>query len=98
MSLDKTSPDQRSLRTYLTPILNPNVPYSSSSHGEAPQSPVRALGSRFRPSFSRAPARDAARGATRAYVLDNYRRHADATAPRLPLSFLDPCSSAASFD
>jgi hypothetical protein len=33
-----------------------------------------------------------------AYVLNNYRRHADATGPRLPLSFRDPCSSAASFD
>lgn len=32
------------------------------------------------------------------YVLDNYRRHADQRGPRLPLSFLDPCSSAAWFD
>src|SRR5262249_38895435 len=32
------------------------------------------------------------------YVLNNYRRHADAHGPRLPLSFLDPCSSAAWFD
>jgi hypothetical protein len=33
-----------------------------------------------------------------AYVLNNYRRHADATGPRLPLSFRDACSSAAAFD
>jgi len=33
-----------------------------------------------------------------AYVLNNYRRHADSVGPRLPLSFLDPCSSAAGFD
>ena len=33
-----------------------------------------------------------------AYVLNNYRRHADATGPRLPLSFRDSCSSAAGFD
>ncbi len=33
-----------------------------------------------------------------AYVLNNYRRHVDGTGPRLPLSFCDPCSSAASFD
>jgi putative transposase len=33
-----------------------------------------------------------------AYVLNNYRRHADSSGPHLPLSFLDPCSSAASFD
>ena len=33
-----------------------------------------------------------------AYVLNNYRRHADSVGPRLPLSFLDPCSSAAAFD
>jgi hypothetical protein len=33
-----------------------------------------------------------------AYVLNNFRRHADATGPRLPLSFVDGCSSAAWFD
>jgi putative transposase len=33
-----------------------------------------------------------------AYVLNNYRRHADTVGPRLPLSFRDPCSSAAAFD
>lgn len=33
-----------------------------------------------------------------AYVLNNYRRHADARGPFLPLSFRDPCSSAAWFD
>jgi hypothetical protein len=33
-----------------------------------------------------------------AYVLNNYRRHADVTGPRLPLAFRDPCSSAAWFD
>jgi putative transposase len=33
-----------------------------------------------------------------AYVLNNYRRHADAKGPRLPLSFRDPCSSATWFD
>jgi REP element-mobilizing transposase RayT len=33
-----------------------------------------------------------------AYVLNNYRRHADAKGPRLPLSFHDPCSSAAWFE
>lgn len=33
-----------------------------------------------------------------AYVLNNYRRHADASGPRLPLSFRDPYSSAAWFD
>jgi putative transposase len=33
-----------------------------------------------------------------AYVLNNYRRHADGAGPRLPLAFRDPCSSAAWFD
>ena len=33
-----------------------------------------------------------------AYVLNNYRKHADRRGPRLPLSFLDGCSSAAWFD
>jgi len=33
-----------------------------------------------------------------AYVLNNYRRHADQTGPRLPLTFLDGCSSSAWFD
>jgi REP element-mobilizing transposase RayT len=33
-----------------------------------------------------------------AYVLNNYRRHADTKGPRLPLSFRDPFSSAAWFD
>jgi len=33
-----------------------------------------------------------------AYVLNNYRKHADRAGPRLPLSFLDGCSSAAWFD
>jgi hypothetical protein len=33
-----------------------------------------------------------------AYVLNNYRRHADVEGPRLPLSFRDPCSSAVWFD
>jgi REP element-mobilizing transposase RayT len=33
-----------------------------------------------------------------AYVLNNYRHHADARGPLLPLSFRDPCSSAAWFD
>jgi hypothetical protein len=33
-----------------------------------------------------------------AYVLNNFRRHADTTGPRLPLSFRDPWSSAAWFD
>ncbi len=32
------------------------------------------------------------------YVLNNYRKHADARGPRLPLSFLDACSSAPWFD
>jgi hypothetical protein len=33
-----------------------------------------------------------------AYVLNNYRRHADVKGPRLPLSFRDPCSSALWFE
>jgi hypothetical protein len=33
-----------------------------------------------------------------AYVLNNFRRHADERGPALPLTFLDPCSSAAWFD
>ena len=33
-----------------------------------------------------------------AYVLNNYRRHADSAGPRLPLSFVDPCSSALWFE
>ena len=33
-----------------------------------------------------------------AYVLNNCRRHADSSGPRLPLSFRDPFSSAAWFD
>lgn len=33
-----------------------------------------------------------------AYVLNNYRRHADTSGPHLPLSFRDSYSSAASFD
>ena len=32
------------------------------------------------------------------YVLNNYRKHADRRGPHLPLSFVDPCSSAAWFD
>jgi hypothetical protein len=32
------------------------------------------------------------------YVLNNFRRHADQKGPPLPLSFLDPCSSAGFFD
>lgn len=33
-----------------------------------------------------------------AYVLNNYRKHADQQGPRLPLSFIDACSSALWFD
>lgn len=33
-----------------------------------------------------------------AYVLNNYRKHAAESGRRLPADFLDPCSSAASFD
>jgi putative transposase len=33
-----------------------------------------------------------------AYVLNNYRKHAEARGPRLPLAFVDPCSSALWFD
>jgi putative transposase len=33
-----------------------------------------------------------------AYVLNNFRRHADERGPKLPLSFLDPCSSAGFFE
>ena len=32
------------------------------------------------------------------YVLNNFRKHVDQSGPRLPLSFLDPCSSAGFFD
>jgi REP element-mobilizing transposase RayT len=32
------------------------------------------------------------------YVLNNFRRHADHAAPCLPLSYLDPCSSAGFFE
>jgi len=32
------------------------------------------------------------------YVLNNFRKHAASTRPRLPLSFLDPCSSAGFFE
>jgi putative transposase len=32
------------------------------------------------------------------YVLNNFRRHADQSGPRLPLSYVDPCSSAGFFE
>src|SRR5262249_59731123 len=32
------------------------------------------------------------------YVLNNYRKHADARGPHLPLSFVDACSSGPWFD